>query len=486
MKISEIIYREEYIMSEACEDTGFSKISTPPDETNDDDLLIIPNSKKVWDLSNIKVRPSAVICDQNVILPDYIPRIVVNNPRLALANAYYRYEKIDLKDMKIIGITGTNGKTTTATLIKNILSDCGYKVGFIGTGKIEIGSKNITPTNYSMTTPDPSMLYHTLKEMERQKCNAVVMEVSSHSLALDKLAPLEFDYAVFTNLSPEHLDFHGDMESYFNAKMKLFKKSKCSIFNIDDEYVNRAHSLCTGKKISAGILWRGDVFASNLENHGVNGISYTYHGNGFSFKMNLPIAGIYNAYNSMLAAALCVEMGCKPCEVKKTLSEISPVNGRYEIINDKISVIIDYAHTAEAFKCILSELSSIKGKGKLTVVFGCGGDRDKSKRPEMAKIAEKYADRIILTADNSRSENTKDIIADIIKGFECGNYEIKENREDAIYSAILGANNSDVVAIIGKGPEKYNIDKTGYHHFDEREIIKSALNKRNSGSGYAS
>ena len=484
MKICDIISREEYILSEVDDNLDFNRIITTPDDIKEGDLLIIPNDKKVPDFSKANAAPVAVICSQNAILPDNITRILVKNPRVALSYACFRYEKCNPESMKFIAVTGTNGKTTTATLIKSILSKVGYKVGFIGTGKIEIGDNDITPDNYSMTTPDPSLLYHSISEMKRHGCNAVVMEASSHSLALDKLAPIEFDYAVFTNLSPEHLDFHGDMDNYFKAKMKLITKSKCSIINIDDEYGMKAYNLCESRKISAGILWRGDVWANNITNLGFNGISYTYHGMDFSFKMQLPLPGRYNAYNSMLAAALCIDMGCKPCDVKTILANAISAPGRYEVINNKISVIIDYAHTSAAFKSILGELSSIKGKRRLTVVFGCGGDRDKLKRPEMAKISEQYADRIILTADNSRNESTRDIIADIIKGFERGSYEIKENREDAIHSAIMGAKDGDIVAIIGKGPEKYNIDKNGYNPFDEREIIDKALKKRSIGCGY--
>ena len=484
MKICDIISRDEYILSEVDDNLDFNRIITNSADLKEGDLLIITNDKRTPDFSKVTSIPVAVICGKNNVLPDNIPKILVSNPRIALSNACFRYENIDLKSMKFIAVTGTNGKTTTATFIKYILTKTGYKVGFIGTGKIEIGETDITPENYSMTTPDPPLLYRSISEMERQKCDMVVMEASSHSLALDKLGPIEFDYAVFTNLSPEHLDFHGDMDNYFKAKMKLINNSKCSIINIDDEYGARAYNLCDSRKISAGIIWRGDVWADNIQNNRFNGISYNYHGDEFSFKMQIPLPGKYNAYNSMLAAALCIDMGCKPCEVKSILTNVSSAPGRYEVINDKISVIIDYAHTSAAFKSILSELSSIKGKGRLTVVFGCGGDRDKSKRPEMAKISEQYADRIILTADNSRSENTRDIISDIIKGFERGSYEIKENREDAIHSAILCAEDGDIVAIIGKGPEKYNIDKNGYHPFDEQDIIHKALAKRNRDGGY--
>lgn len=478
MKIRDIIYREEYILCEVDDEMDFEYLSTDISKVGERDILIIPNSDKSPDMTKASRLPLAVICDKKAILPDNICRILVENSRIATANAYCRYEGFDSDRMKIIGITGTNGKTTTASLIKEILSHEGYKVGLVSTGRIEIDGRVITDQNYSMTTPDPALLYSALRLMRDEGCYAVIMEISSHSLALDKVAPIKFDYAVFTNLSPEHLDFHSSIDEYFNAKYKLFLQSKCSVFNIDDEYGRKAYSLCQSRKISAGILWRGDVWGSNLENHGFDGISYTYHEGDLSFKIKLPLAGIYNTYNSMLAAAVCIDMGIRPCRVKEMLNNAEGVMGRYEIINDEISVIIDYAHTSAAFKCILKELSILKKHHHLTVVFGCGGNRDRQKRPKMAKIAELYADRIILTSDNSRNEDTKKIFADIILGFEGGNYEIKENREAAITSAILEAKQGDIVAIIGKGPEKYNIDKDGYHPFDERQIINSALRKR--------
>ncbi len=485
MKISDIINREEFIISDVSSEIEFDKLTTDLNQVSKEDILIIPNSKKYDSIITPSNTPIAVICDKNAILPQNIHRILVENSRLATANAYCRFERFTPEGMKIIGVTGTNGKTTTASLIKNILSDVGYKTGFIGTGKISIGDEIINEPNYSMTTPDPPLLYRTLKQMQMQGCDAVVMEVSSHALALEKVAPLTFDYAVFTNLSPEHTDFHRDIDNYFNAKFRLFNKSRCSIFNIDDEYGKKAYSRCEGKKISAGILWRGDVWANNVEGLGFDGLKYTYSTNKFSFKIHLQIPGMYNVYNSILAATTCIEMGCKPCEVKKALCNCEAVDGRFEIINDKISVIIDYAHTSEAFSAILSELHSIKGNRRLTVVFGCGGDRDRAKRPRMAEIAEKYADRVIITQDNSRNESAKDIISDIIRGFKRGSYEIKEDREEAIKAAILSANDSDLVAIIGKGPEKYNIDKNGYHPFDERQIIRCALKERNETTKYA-
>ena len=180
----------------------------------------------------------------------------------------------------------------------------------------------------------------------------------------------------------------------------------------------------------------------------------------------------------MLAATVCIDMGCKPCEVKRILNKMISIPGRFEIINSKISVIIDYAHTDSAFDNIMKELYLIKADKKITVVFGCGGNRDKAKRPKMAAIAEKYASRIILTSDNSRNESISDIISDIIRGFKQGKYEIIENRKDAIRAAILCANDGDIVAVIGKGPETYNIDINGYSDFNEKEIVMSALEER--------
>ena len=478
MKIFDIIHTDEYILTEVDGNLDVGNLTTDINNIQEDSILIIPNSFKLpKEISSAKI-PLAVICDLNAALPDCFPTIRVSNPRLALARSYCRFVGFDPKGITMIGVTGTNGKTSTAEFIKTILIASEQKVGFIGTGKIEINGEIISDKYYSMTTPDPQILYPALKRMKDAGCASIVMEVSSHALALDKVEPLNFDYGVFTNLSSEHMDFHRNIEEYFNSKNKLFKQCKKSVFNIDDEYARRAYSMCSGEKISAGIIWRGDVWATNIENRGFDGISYIYHTDRFSFKMNLGVAGIYNAYNSMLASALCIDMGIRPCEVKRILGKIDRIPGRYEIINDEISVIIDYAHTDSAFSNIMKDLAALKGSKKLTVIFGCGGCRDKEKRPKMARIAEKYADKIIVTTDNSRTESPKEIISDIIKGFDSGNYRVIEDRGEAIRTAIIEADSADVVAIIGKGCEKYNIDNSGYHDFSERDIAISALRRR--------
>ena len=478
MKLSDLLYENEYIFSEVDFDTEITRLATNPKEADENTLLIIPNSKKIEGLQNFSTPPAVTICDANAILPDNFPSIRVNNPRLIMAYLYYRFEKINLKNITVIGITGTNGKTSTAIFTKNILAHAGYKVGFIGTGKIEIDGMSTQPKYYSMTTPDPPLLYKSIKRMEAEGCNAIVMEVSSHSLMLDKVSPIKFDYGVFTNLSPEHLDFHKSEDEYFLAKRRLFENCKKAIINTDDPWGKRLYSEFAYKSISAGILWRADVWAGAIEQNGFSGSSYIYHGNNFYYKVRLSIPGNYNVYNSMLASIVCIDMGVKPCEVKDALSHITALPGRFEIIKDDVTVVIDYAHTHVAFYNIMKELSLIKGQGRLCVVFGCGGERDKGKRPKMAEIAEKYADRIIVTTDNSRNESPKDIIFDIIKGFGNKGYEIDEDRARAIKKAILTSDTNDIIAVIGKGCESYNIDKMGYSDFDEKEIIRSALSER--------
>lgn len=475
MKISDIILPDEYIFTEIDPSNEISKPTIDCKRPGADDILIIPSQKWAAELSRSKSAPLAVICDANTTLPENMPAIRVNNPRLAMARAFYRYENPNLDRMKIIGITGTNGKTSTASLINYILSQCGYKTGFIGTGKIEINGSTVNKDFYSMTTPDPPLLYKSLRQMSDAGCDVVIMEVSSHALSLNKVDPILFDYGIFTNLSAEHMDFHGDIESYYAAKLRLFSSCKCGVFNIDDKYAARAYKSFDGRKISVGIIWRGDAWVTNIEQKNLSGTDYIYHTDRFSCKMSLSLPGSFNIYNSMIAATICIDMGCKPCEVKKAIGGISSIPGRYEIIKDEISVIIDYAHTPEAFKAILSELNKQKNGRRITVVFGCGGDRDKTKRPAMAEIAEKYADRVIVTSDNSRNEKTQDIISDITRGFKQGNYEVKEDRKEAITSAIATARKEDIIAILGKGAEKYNIDSSGYHQFDEREIVQRAL-----------
>jgi len=453
-------------------------ISVNSDESKHGDLFILysPSQNAVFNENN---SPSAILTDEKAIIVSNAPVIRAPDLRAATAFACYRFYKPDFNGMTLIGITGTNGKTTTALMLFRILMDAGLRVGLIGTGRIEINGEALHSDYYSMTTPDPWLLYKMLRKMSDEGCNAVIMEASSHSLALSKLSPLTFDYGVFTNLTPEHRDFHKSEKDYYNAKAKLFRQSKAAVFNLDDPYAEMASKDFQGKKITVGALKRGDVYATEIRDEGFNGSSFLYYAKSFRFLTHLKLPGIYNVYNAMIAAAVAIDIGVKPYQVKESLCNIKTIPGRYEIIRGEVTVIIDYAHTKEAFEGILRSVKgTIQNKGRLTVIFGCGGEREKEKRPQMAAAAENYADEIIVTNDNPRGEEPEEIIKDILKGFKEKKHRVVIDRAEAIREAIANATDNEVIAIIGKGEERYSIGKSGYNNFCDKKIIEEALSER--------
>ena len=427
-------------------------------------------------------RPRAIICDTDRTLCCEIPVIRVPDARRTLSFACSNFFEIDYRSVRFIAVTGTNGKTTTATMIYEIVKHAGYKAGFIGTGKIEMMGRSMTDKMYSMTTPDPELLYKSISDMQGAGCEVIVMEVSSHALALKKVAPIQFSHSVFTNLSPEHLDFHGDMEEYYQAKLSLFRQSDVGIFNADDEYSIRAMKECpdTCLPTSVGILWDADAMARDLILYDLSGSSYIYREAGLIFKVKLIPPGYYNIYNSLLALRCAISFGIRPCVAKEAINSMEGIDGRLEVIHDDVTVIIDYAHTEKAFENVLKTVNSAKRtRQKIITVFGCGGDRDKSKRPKMAALAEKMSDMVIVTQDNPRSENESEIISDILEGFTTPEKRrVITSRKNAITSAVVNADDGDIVLVLGKGHERYNIDANGYHDYDERQTIKDALAKR--------
>ena len=419
------------------------------------------------------------------IVGEYVPEdiasniVVVDNSRLALAKMSAAYYDYPYKKFKLIGITGTNGKTTTATMLNEILKCSGIKTGFIGTGKIISNNTVITDEKYSMTCPDPEILYPAVKRIEKDGCDIIIMEVSSHALALEKVSPIPFHMAIFTGLSREHLDFHSNMENYLKEKEKLIKKAEFCIINCDDESGYELYNKYSFKSEGVGITRITDNNALKIEDEETAGTQYVLRGNNYlsAVKINLP--GEFNVYNSMLAFAAAVKMGIKPCDVKNALKTVVSVEGRCEIIKSDITVVVDYAHTPFALENLLKTFKkTVKPNRSLTLVFGCGGERDKEKRSEMASVAEKYCQKIIVTNDNPRNENEEDIINDILKGFTGKSYGVIRNREAAIRYAILSAKRQDTVIIAGKGHEKYVYDKNGYRKFEEKEIIIQAIKKR--------
>lgn len=430
---------------------------------------------------SVKTAPYVIICDEDIVIKDTTaPIIKVENARRALTYALYKEHDLENKKMSIIGVTGTNGKSSTAEILFTIFRTAGQKAGLIGTGVIKVDDEIISSEHYSMTTPDPVSLYKTLSMMHEVGCSVVIMEVSSHAIALGKTFPILFDCCLFTNLSPEHMDLHGTMESYYLTKLSLFNQTKIGVFNLDDPYSAKAYRDAKCDKYSVGIIDEGDAFITDYKDLGYDGSSFFYREKGLIFKLELKLCGSFNVYNALMAAKAAIALGVKPTIVKKAIRSLRSVCGRMELIPEEVNVIIDYAHTPFAMENALKTLKTAKKLGQnLLTVFGCGGDRDRTKRGEMARIAAKYSDKIIITEDNSRSESTESIMKDITLGLgSFDNVELIPSREEAISHAVLTANDGDIIALLGKGHEKYIIRSNAYEKFDERAIVYDALAER--------
>lgn len=423
---------------------------------------------------------SVIVAQDNVEISDKnIALIKVKDTRKTLALIGINYYDNPSKKMKIIGITGTNGKTTTAFMIKSILEANGKKVGLIGTIANYIGNEKI---HTERTTPESLELQELFNRMVDKGVEYCVMEVSSHSLELDRVYGVDFEIGIFTNLTRDHLDFHKTFENYYNSKFKLFKRSNLRIINSDDEY---------GKKVLEDLnkLNARNVYDYSIkEKSNFKVFDEKMGSKNISFKVNLEkeeefillIPGEYNIYNALSAIGACYKLNIPVEDIKKGISKVI-VPGRcertaieYDLPYD---IIIDYAHTPDGLENILKTAKGFT-QGKLIVVFGCGGDRDKVKRPEMGKIATDIADITIVTSDNPRSEEPMDIIKDILEGIKKNNFEVIENRQRAIKKAISIAEKNDVIVIAGKGHETYQILKDKTIHFDEREVIKQILDEK--------
>ena len=424
----------------------------------------------------IKNGAVAVVCQKNIDMNLNCSVIKTNDSRKALAISSANYYKNPSRDMKIIGITGTNGKTTSAFMIKEILEQKGYKVGLIGTIANYIGNKKI---HTERTTPESLELHELFSEMVESKVDYCVMEVSSHSLSLDRVYGIEFCESIFTNLTQDHLDFHKTFENYFSAKLKLFQNTKNSIINTDDTYGEKAYSLITSNKLSYGLSINADIIASDIKMHS-RGSKFTLGYNGSSFEIELSIPGNYNIYNALGAIAVCLSQGIDLESIKIALQKVQ-VPGRCELVKDMhnlgFEIILDYAHTPDGLENILKTAREFTN-GKLICVFGCGGDRDKAKRSIMGKIGSELCDISVITSDNPRNEDPLEIISDIVKGIDKHNFEVIENRKLAIQRAMEIARPGDVIVIAGKGHEDYQVLKGKTIHFDEREVVSEIIKER--------
>lgn len=441
-------------------------------------------------------RRGAVVCiAESGIEGIGIPVVVVPDARSALAFAAANFYGNPQKKLKIIGVTGTNGKTSTAYMLKTIFCHSGYKTALLGTTKSMLGDEEYTPplemwekNDYlTMTTPDPEILYRALADLAERDTEVVVMEASSHALALKKLDPIEFAVGIFTNLSHEHLDFHGAMENYLAAKARLFERCGVGLFNTDDTHARKLKDAVTCRAVGYGIKEPSDYSAEQILCRGVFGSEYILHSKNARFKIKAQIPGLFTLYNSLAAAAAARECGIDLVSIQNALFSLRGICGRLEKVDlgfagGAFTVFIDYAHTPFALENLLNCVRDFRGDGqRIVTIFGCGGDRDRDKRPKMGAVAIRDSDLVIITSDNARNESPRAIIDDILTGVgNATNYIVIEDRKRAIEYAVQNALAGDIILLAGKGHEQYEIDKNGLHPFSETEIVLRAAEKYRS------
>lgn len=407
-----------------------------------------------------------------------VPVIEVKDTLAEMAVLASRFYGAPEKKFKLVGITGTNGKTTVSYLIKQILESTGKKVGIIGTNDILVGNEPVGIKSSTPTTPNSLELHQIFAKMLKMGAEYVVMEVSSHALELHRVDGLHYDVAVFTNLTQDHLDYHKTMGNYFAAKKKLFDISDAGIVNCDDEYGAKLIGNIPCRTISVG-TGVADFSADNIEID-AKGVRFNVGVKGEKYAVSLGISGMFSVYNALCAMAAAYQLGIDINAVCRGLKAASGVKGRLELVptNTDYSVIIDYAHTPDGLENVLNAVNAFK-KGKCIAVFGCGGDRDSTKRPIMGEIGTRLADLAIITSDNPRTENPDKIVADVAAGVKIGDYKIIVNRREAIKYALSIAGKDDIVLLAGKGQETYQIIGKEKRHFDEREIVNEILKSQN-------
>jgi len=408
--------------------------------------------------------------------------VKVREDRLALALAARNYyARPDLR-LKVTGVTGTNGKTTVVHLLESIFRAEGGKVCALGTLGYRIGKEELKADR---TTPESVDLYRMLDRAVSEGCRMAVMEVSSHALALRRVAGLRFAAAVFTNLSRDHLDFHTDMESYFQAKSILFRELPAghpAVVNRDDAFSERLLSLTPGRAVTFGFSPGADVRVERVE-AGPSGSTLALHAFGRPLGLRTPLIGRTNAGNVAAAVAAALSLGCSSASVEAGVSAMTGVPGRMESIaaGQNFAVYVDYAHSDDALTNALATVRSL-GPRRLIVVFGCGGDRDRSKRPLMGAAAGRLADLAILTSDNPRTEDPLSILSEVERGIRdvaaAGSYRVEPDRREAIRLALSEAKEGDAVVIAGKGHETYQILRGRTLPFDDREVAREILRGR--------
>lgn len=421
------------------------------------------------------IRRGAAAVVVQYALPQAFPQILVADSRKACAAISANFCGRPADSLVISGVTGTNGKTTTAWILKQITEQNGFPTGLCGT--VQNCAADFSESA-SCTTPEAPQLHALLARMKRQNCTHAVLEASSQALDQQRLFGVRFRCAVFTNLTPEHLDYHGSMEEYYRAKRRLFENCDCAVVNIDDPWGARLTREISGKLITcSGAYPLADYQYSDIACL-PDGTEFTLRTRSGAFRIRTPLPGKHNVENSVCAAAAAIELGVAPRKVFAALENVVPAAGRAQrlALDTPFDVVIDYAHTPDGLQKILEALRPVC-RGRLICVFGCGGDRDREKRPLMGAAAVSGSDHVILTADNPRTENPRSIMDDILVGMTDASIPVEpvEDRAEAIAKAVSIAKPGDLILLAGKGHEQYQIRRDGTFPFDEEAIVREAV-----------
>lgn len=480
MKLGEILSGIEVLECAAGMDTEISGISYDSRHTRQGDLFVAVVGFESDGHSYIPMAlekgAAAVLCQS---APEAGAWVRVGDTRCALAIASKNFFGDPAGGMTMIGVTGTNGKTTSTLLIKHVLEHCrGAKVGLIGTTGNMIGDE-LLPSE--RTTPESFELQKLLREMADAGCEYVVMEVSSHALALSRVAGIEYEVGIFTNLTQDHLDFHGGMEQYAEAKARLFRQSRRAVLNLDDKYFELMK-----KAVSCPLItYSADSNAADIIAKDIkllpDRVKFCAVTIGDIARVNLAIPGRFSVYNALDVIAGCMALGISLQDSTEALSSAKGVKGRVESVptDGDYTVLIDYAHTPDALENVLSAVRETSN-GRVVALFGCGGDRDRKKRPVMGEIGTRLSDFAIITSDNPRTEDPDEIIADIVSGIreKKSRYKVISDRVKAIEWAIENHRSGDVIVLAGKGHETYQEINHVKHHMDEREIVAEIMERR--------
>lgn len=440
--------------------------------------------------SAVRAGATSVVTEEPLNIPCGAAGIVVQNSRSALARLAAAFHGLSsptaAAPLKIVGITGTNGKSTTCELLRSILSAADERSALLGTIRYDLLSETVES---SLTTPPPTVLCRHLAQAARAGARWAVMEVSSHALDQRRCDGLTFAAGVFTNISGDHEDYHGSRANYVAAKKRLFDaldESAVAVVNADDDCAESMLEACRSRVVRYGLQSAGADVTADIESLDATGSRYVITGHGLSIPIRTWFTGRYNVLNALAAAATARALGIADDAIRNGLESIAAVRGRLERVSAEgcdaggFAVFVDYAHTDDALRCVLAALGPLT-KGRVICVFGCGGDRDRTKRPRMASEVAKGADLAVVTSDNPRTEDPETIIHDLLPGFrgyESCRVEIEPQRRAAIALAIEQAQAGDTVLIAGKGHEDYQIIGTTRRHFDDAEVARACLRSR--------